>query len=643
MSEVQEDNSERKTTQYVADQQKGQKVRCICGYYQDWFRPQHWRLNVQLLGSKLAGHWVDETRSLPVKSLQHQVDLKVMSRQGLTMPGIAKMTLSVILAYSLFYLYGGPWSRGRWKRDHIVFFVDDNNKIPMRPFLKTPVSSQSHKGKEAAREEIHRYPEFLELAIMLLEINYGQSLESMLSMDECIQSLNDSWCAASEVFNHRKLDIEKPGLRRAIALCLKPDFGMDFANHGAPDHDNVRSKLMKDVVQPLEQDLEYAFKDFISVDGLDDEAPKILLPFTRPEADSAPAIASPVKGGDDTHLRRKDRNTSSSSPPAKRTKLGVFPGSDVADNFALFNNETRMAGSSSSELTDQWTQRFSQLARSHISEDCGRRLRVAILDTGINSAHPEFYEESRIKALRSWTDNPPDVDLSGHGTHIASTLLSLSFNIDLYIGKVTETNTLKNTGDIADAIRFANEEWDVDILSLSFGLPNGDAAIQEAIDQAVARNKIVFAAASNDGSNTARAYPASHDRVIAVHSADGLGNRSSFNPTPVEHDDNFCVVGEQLEGAWPGGGVRRMSGTSFAVPVSISIASFMIGYIRKNGHDQEKWLVPLLSYEGVRAIFQILSERRDRGYDLVNPLAHFSGSGSSGEALVRAVEKRLDR
>lgn len=563
------------------------------------------------------------------------------------MPGIAKMTLSVVLAYSLCYLYGGQSSRERWKRDHIVFFIDDNNKIPMRPFLKVPVSTQSRKAKEAAREEIHRYPEFLEFAIMLLEINYGQSLESMLNMNECIQSLNDSWCAASEVFNQRKMDIEKPGLRHAIAHCLKPDFGMTFANDGSPGDYQVRSNLLKNVVQPLEQDLEYAFKDFISVDGLDDGAPKILVPFTRQEKNSVPQTADLVKGNENPDLRRKDRDASSSPPPAKRAKLRTSPSSHLVNNYTLFNDETPMTASFSSELTDQWTKRFRHLAESHISKDGSSPLKVAILDTGINSAHSEFYTEphteSRIKALKSWTDSQPGVDVSGHGTHIASVILSLTLNVDLYVGKITETNTLKDTDNIADAIRFASEQWDVDILSLSFGFPKGVPAIQQAIDQAVARNKIVFAAASNDGSNTARAYPASHDRVIAVHAADGLGNRSAFNPTPVKHDDNFCVVGEQLEGAWSDGGVRRMSGTSFAVPVAIFIASFMIGFIRKSVHDHEKWLVPLLSYEGVRAMFQILSEGRDKGYDLVNPLAHFSGARSSGDALLRDVEKRLDR
>lgn len=570
----------------------------------------------------------------------------MISYQGSIMPGIAKMTLSVMLAYSLFYLYGGPWSQGRWKRDHIIFFIDDNNKIPMRPFLKVPASTQNNKGKKGAPEEIHRYPEFLEFAIMLLEINYGQSLESMLSMDGSIETLNDSWCAASEIFTRRKLDIEKPGLRRAISLCLKPNFGMSFADHGVPDRKEVRRRFLKYVVQPLEEDLEYAFQDFISVDGLDDEAAKILLPFIKKEKEPMLDVNFPVEAEPIADQRAGQPNcakSSTSSAFGSANSRIVLPSPPWIGNFALFNNESRTAEGVSSHLTDTWTERFNQLVRSHISGDSGRRLKVAILDTGIDAAHPEIYGETRIKSLKSWTGSPPEIDLSGHGTHIASTILSLTRNVDLYIGKVTETNTIENTGDVADAIRFACEDWDVDILSLSFGFPRGVKAIQEAINEAVARNIVVFAAASNDGSNTARTYPASHDRVIAVHSTDGHGNRSAFNPTPVDHDDNFCVVGEQLEGAWSDYGVRRMSGTSFAVPVSVSIAAFMIGFISQNIPDHGKWLVPLLSYEGVRTIFRILSERRDSGYDLVNPLGHFSGAENLGETLLRAVQSRLDR
>lgn len=188
------------------------------------------------------------------------------------------------------------------------------------------------------------------------------------------------------------------------------------------------------------------------------------------------------------------------------------------------------------------------------------------------------------------------------------------------------------------------------MISLSFGFHRGIPSIQKAIDKAVApdSNVIILAAASNDASNTPRAYPASHDRVICIHSADGLGNRSRFNPTAVEGTDNFCVVGENVEAAWPSGqtqyeGVRRMSGTSFATPVGVAVAAFMLEFVERSVPEHVKWLTPLRSYHGVRASFNALSQTRDGSYRLVNPLYEFSRGEAAVTQVLSSIETELNR
>jgi hypothetical protein len=110
--------------------------------------------------------------------------------------------------------------------------------------------------------------------------------------------------------------------------------------------------------------------------------------------------------------------------------------------------------------------------------------------------------------------------------------------------------------------------------------------------------------------------------VFCIHSATGLGTNSEFNPTPEDSEDNFMCVGEYIQSWWPipllvgendrRDGLKRMSGTSFATPVAISIAVFMIGYIRKKLTNHH-WNVVLLSDDGIRAIFKLLSEGNKRG------------------------------
>jgi len=80
-----------------------------------------------------------------------------------------------------------------------------------------------------------------------------------------------------------------------------------------------------------------------------------------------------------------------------------------------------------------------------------RRVKVAILDSGIDYHHMHFRDKTsrdRIIDRQSWVDDQPESDSCGHGTHIAGTILSLVLNTDLYIGKITNSNTFDNVDAI---------------------------------------------------------------------------------------------------------------------------------------------------------------------------------------------------
>lgn len=78
--------------------------------------------------------------------------------------------------------------------------------------------------------------------------------------------------------------------------------------------------------------------------------------------------------------------------------------------------------------------------RSNFRIGRGReRIKVAILDTGIDINHPDVKKEyGRIIECKSFTGGDATVDASGHGTHIAGIVLDLTNNVDLYIWKFTE-------------------------------------------------------------------------------------------------------------------------------------------------------------------------------------------------------------
>lgn len=129
---------------------------------------------------------------------------------------------------------------------------------------------------------------------------------------------------------------------------------------------------------------------------------------------------------------------------------------------------------------------------------------------------------------------------------------------------------------------------------MSFGFPtsgiDGYKDLELALKHAAYRNVLLFAAASNSGGRLGRAYPAREHHVVCVHSTDTHGNPSTFSPTASRQVINLATVGEAVESAWPvhlcpqrdlkDQFKARKSGTSFATPIMVGIASMLMLYAR---------------------------------------------------------------
>jgi subtilisin family serine protease len=339
-----------------------------------------------------------------------------------------------------------------------------------------------------------------------------------------------------------------------------------------------------------------------------------------------------------TALVRNDRKAGRWGPPPPQFPL--FPVDTGPTSPALID----------CARTDKWIEQFLSIVNTNVPAT-SVRLKVAVLATGIDLDHPDFYDQDRIRNTRNWVNNATIADSNGHGTHVVSTILSLTQNVDVYVAKVSEGNsdTLESVDYVAEAIRVATEEWDVDMISIPFGLPRLVPVIQDEIDKAVYRKKIIFAAASDNGANTGRSYPANQPGVICVHSTDGLANASNFNPTALAATDNFCVPGEHINAAWPSpspttqlGGTRRMSGSATATSVAVAIAALMIAFL-SNNMPEEECPVRLKSYAGIRAVFRSLSEQRNGCYDTVNPVRAFGlGRFQDREMILGQVRAGLN-
>ncbi|MEK7750452.1 MAG: S8 family serine peptidase, partial [Acidobacteriota bacterium] len=157
------------------------------------------------------------------------------------------------------------------------------------------------------------------------------------------------------------------------------------------------------------------------------------------------------------------------------------------------------------------------------------RIKVAVLDTGIDCTHPDFANAggsstdsaqggqllfgagrafvatSLSSPACSWQDD------HGHGTHVAGTVAAatnnsrgvsaLGYSLQVIGMKVLDRSGSGTDSDVADAIMAAADAG-AQIISMSLGGAGYSQALQDAIRYAWQRNSLVVAAAGNAGSST---------------------------------------------------------------------------------------------------------------------------------------------
>ncbi|PHH90783.1 hypothetical protein CDD83_2674 [Cordyceps sp. RAO-2017] len=158
--------------------------------------------------------------------------------------------------------------------------------------------------------------------------------------------------------------------------------------------------------------------------------------------------------------------------------------------------------------------------RKDPDEKCPR-VKVAVLDTGVDLSHPEIAEARADERLlyHDFVDSADGIgDLDGHGTHCTSILLKHAPNAQVYSGRVFRRSRADKDSPVivAKAISHAADVWKVDIISLSLGFESSAGVMRDAIRQACARNILIFAAAANNTTNevTPIRFPARLDEPV---------------------------------------------------------------------------------------------------------------------------------
>ncbi|KAK8148439.1 hypothetical protein G3M48_010185 [Beauveria asiatica] len=296
------------------------------------------------------------------------------------------------------------------------------------------------------------------------------------------------------------------------------------------------------------------------------------------------------------------------------------------------------------DLSDVETQREPLTALPHkrepgpkrtpLPENRSRKVRVAVIDSGISTGDSEIrialrdsdiglgLRDRRIAGLRNFCGTSVDdcEDYHGHGTTVAKILLEAAPQAEIYIAKVTNSSTVSDDElhNVRKAINWAVQVWDADIINLSLAMRVESRDIDEALSHALLPgSKIIFAAAHNNaGRHEGPSWPGRKLGIIAIHGTDGDGQPLGTNAS-VGRQDYFATLGLDIpireQFATTRSRYVYASGVSYATPIAAGIAANMLEILRHEAshrvNDVKKWF-----YNGryMKALLNAISQRDDR-------------------------------
>jgi len=226
---------------------------------------------------------------------------------------------------------------------------------------------------------------------------------------------------------------------------------------------------------------------------------------------------------------------------------------------------------------------------------------IAILDTGVNTSHPEF--AGRILSGFDFINNDTDPsDDNGHGTHVAGTAAAGTNNGIGSVGicggcSILPVKVLSNSGSglwsqVAAGIIFAADNG-ANVINLSLGGYSPSSTMQAAIEYAQQKGVLVIAAAGNDHRNEAF-YPAAFNNVLGVSATDkndviwSLSNYGSYVDVAAPGVTIFNTFNDLYNYY---GGYAFYNGTSMAAPHVAGLAGLLFSQNQNRTAEQVSNLI----------------------------------------------------
>lgn len=218
----------------------------------------------------------------------------------------------------------------------------------------------------------------------------------------------------------------------------------------------------------------------------------------------------------------------------------------------------------------------------------GQGVTIAIVDTGIDPAHPSLHGRVSPVGASFVAGSPSSGDLGdgidndgdglvdeqvGHGTFVAGLVHLVAPDAKLLSARVLDSEGRASTYAITKALA-----WSIDrgahIVNMSLGETYRSQTLEDVVEEAMSKGVVVVGAAGNGGAEEPKEFPACDGSACGVSALDADDIRGGFSSFGAKIDlaapGVTDFVGKQpdlaraIVGPVPGGALAVWQGTSFA-------------------------------------------------------------------------------
>lgn len=208
----------------------------------------------------------------------------------------------------------------------------------------------------------------------------------------------------------------------------------------------------------------------------------------------------------------------------------------------------------------------------------GAGVTIAILDTGVNGAHPDL-AANMVAGWNVYDNNSNTADVYGHGTAVAGVAAAAGNNMAGAAGlawgakimpiRVSQPDGLATYSAMAQGITWAADQG-AKVANLSYQTVAGSSTITNAAAYLRSKGGVLVVCAGNSGIQEAYAANSNLTAVTATTSTDAFATFSSFG--------SFVDIAAPGAGVYlttSSGGYSTGNGTSFASPVVAGVYALM--------------------------------------------------------------------